>query len=67
MIRYLDYDPKRHKGVPLFAIEEGPEIDGVIPTLLREVTDPEERKAADQVPWYYVVKAEDADESPPTM
>lgn len=64
MIRYMDYDPRRHKGMPIYAIEDGPEVDGAIPTIFREVTDPEERKSADQVPWYYVVKIEDPDDAP---
>jgi hypothetical protein len=46
IIRYVDYAPKRHKGMPIFAIEDGPEVDGVVRTVFREVTDPQERKAA---------------------
>ena len=65
MIRYMDYDPKRHKGVPIYAIEDSPEVDGRRPMVLREVTDPEERKSAEQVPFYYVVKVEDPNEAPP--
>ena len=61
----MDYDPKHHKGVPIYAIEDSPEVVGRRPMVLREVTDPEERKAADQVPFYYVVKVEDPDEAPP--
>jgi hypothetical protein len=64
MICYADYDPKRHKGVPIFAIEDCPEVDDVIPMILRKVTDPEERLAAEQVPWYYVVKIGDPHEAP---
>ena len=65
MIRYVDYDPRRHKGGPICALEDGPEVDGVIPMILHEVTDSEERRAAVQVSWYYVVKIEDPDEAPP--
>jgi hypothetical protein len=66
MIRYMDYDPRRHKGMPIYAIEDGPEVDGMRPMVLREVTDPEERKSAEQVPFYYVVKVEFPDDAPPT-
>ena len=68
MIRYMDYDPRRHKGMPIYAIEDGTpnKETGAIPTRLREVTDPEERKSAEQVPFYYVVKIEFPDDVPPT-
>jgi len=60
MIRYVDYDPKKHGAdAALYAIEDGPKQDGVIPLVLREVTDPEERESAKQVPFYYVVKVEE--------
>ena len=44
--------------MPIHAIEDGPEADGAIPTVFREVTDPEERKSAEQVSSCYVVKIE---------
>ena len=68
MIRYMDYDPRQHQGVPIYAIEDGTpnKETGAIPMILREVTDPEERKTADQVPFYYVVKVEFPDDAPPT-
>lgn len=56
-MRYVDYDPKQHKGMKVYAIEDGaPTEDGALPMVLREVTDPDEREAADSVPWFYVVQ-----------
>lgn len=63
MIRYVDYDPKKHQGMPIYAIEDGPEVDGAIPMILREITDPDEIKSAAQVPFYYVVKIEFPDDA----
>jgi hypothetical protein len=48
--------PEAHKGAPIYAVDDGPEVDGMRPMVLREVTDPEKRKSAEQVPFYDVVK-----------
>ena len=37
---------------------------GPFPTVFREVTNPEESRAAEQVLWHYVVEIEDPDEVP---
>jgi len=59
-VRYVDYDPKKHGAdVPIYSIEDGPKVDGMIPMILREVNDPEERESAKQVPYFYVVKIEE--------
>jgi hypothetical protein len=42
-----------------------PEVDRAIPTVFCKVTDPEERKSAEQVSPYYVVKIEVPDEALP--
>jgi hypothetical protein len=60
---YIDYNPAKHKGLPLYAIEDGPaDANGAIPMILRKVTDPEEIKKAAQTWYFYVVKIEDQPE-----
>jgi hypothetical protein len=57
-MNHIDYDPQLHAGLPLFAIEDGPRVDGeLIPMIFRRVTDPAEIEAAALVPWFYVVEA----------
>jgi hypothetical protein len=63
MIRYVDYDPKRHKGKTLYEMRDRRDGD-MIATYLAEVTDPEQIKAAEQTPWYYLVQEEVPDEAP---
>ncbi len=58
---YVDYNPKKHAGKRLYAIEDGEQTpDGAIPTILRPVTDPDEIAAAADVWWYYVVDVEES-------
>jgi len=39
--------PEAPKGAPIYATEDGPEVDGMRPMVLREVTDPEARRSAE--------------------
>jgi hypothetical protein len=60
MSHYEDYNPAKHKNLPLFAIEDGPaDANGAIPLFLRKVTDPDELASAKAVPFYYVVDIAD--------
>lgn len=58
---YADYDPKRHDGKQLYAIESGQKARS---TVLRPVTDPAEIAAARLTPYFYVVDDDNADELP---
>ena len=63
MSHYEDYNPKKHKGLPLFAIEDGPaDANGAIPMLFRPVTDSAELETAKSVPYFYVVRIADQPE-----
>ena len=64
MSHYEDYNPTKHKGLPLFAIEDGPaDANGALPMFFRKVTDPAELETAKSVPYFYVVKIEDQPET----
>jgi hypothetical protein len=57
---FVDYDPKQHAGLTLYAIEDAaPGPQGELPTVYRQVTDAEEIATAAQVPWYYAVQVEE--------
>ena len=63
MSHYEDYNPAKHKGLPLFAIEDGPEdANGALPMFFRKVTDPAELETAKSVPYFYVVQIADQPE-----
>jgi hypothetical protein len=53
---FIQYNPKKHKGLPLYEIqseEKGPFIASVV--VKSDVT----HEIAAQIPWYYIVKKED--------
>lgn len=52
----VDYDPEKHKGLPLYEVVTV-KVDDLIGTTYRPADVPEE--VAAKIPWYYVVEVEE--------
>lgn len=58
-MKYVDYNPEKHKSKTLYEIKSR-EVDDIVETYYDEVTDLETEGLAANIPYYFVVEEEEA-------